>query len=613
MSTLINLNVDPDSELITLTATEDNTLVTINVNIGEGEGGGGGGGGATNLGYTPSPTNGIVTSDTGTDATIPLADGTNAGLLKPSKFTVLENTSGNNTGDETNATIKSKLGQSSTGTDGWLSSTDWNVFNNKQTALGFTPVTNARELTINGTTLDLTADRSWTVGDVLSSGSYSNPSWITGLAWSKISGTPTTLTGYGITDGWRLGGNTLTAETIIGGTSGAFGLDIQTNGLTAFKVLSSPTSAVNYLTVVSSITASSPTIAAVGTDTNININIKPKGTLGVVNISKVGETGLNLNNQTTGGVWYMAIGGGGIFTNNLLGFAYNGVSKAYLSTAGTFTALGGIATKNYISCFDGHPVGLSLNIATASSGVINGTSGTSYGIRIWNEVNNTFSPSSGTASLRLIDLSAFTINQTGTASGDISMINVNPTFTSNTGVFAILRSNIASGTNRFGLYINNLANYLGGNTSIGTTTNTASLTIGASTTAKASLRILAGSLPTTSAILDGNIDYNGTDLYLTKGTTSQYVLVKSLSGSATLDFPSTNAGAYSELTITITGASVGDKVFLGTPASSLPAGNCHFFSYVSTTDTVTVRFVNSEIVTALDPSSGTFNITVQKH
>ena len=58
------------------------------------------GGGATNLGYTPSATNGVVTSDTGTDATIPLADATNAGLLKPAKFTVLENTSGSNTGDQ---------------------------------------------------------------------------------------------------------------------------------------------------------------------------------------------------------------------------------------------------------------------------------------------------------------------------------------------------------------------------------------------------------------------------------------------------------------------------------------------------------------------------------
>jgi len=42
--------------------------------------GGGGGGAGTNLGYTPSASNGIVTSSTGTDATIPLANGTTAGL-----------------------------------------------------------------------------------------------------------------------------------------------------------------------------------------------------------------------------------------------------------------------------------------------------------------------------------------------------------------------------------------------------------------------------------------------------------------------------------------------------------------------------------------------------
>jgi hypothetical protein len=62
----------------------------------------------------------------------------------------------------------------------------------------YVPLT--RSLTINGTSQDLSSDRSWTVGDVFTSGSYSDPSWITSLAWSKISGTPTTLTGYGITD-----------------------------------------------------------------------------------------------------------------------------------------------------------------------------------------------------------------------------------------------------------------------------------------------------------------------------------------------------------------------------------------------------------------------------
>lgn len=45
-----------------------------------------GGGSGANLSYTPSPTNGIVTSDSGTDATIPLADGTNAGLVLIDSF-----------------------------------------------------------------------------------------------------------------------------------------------------------------------------------------------------------------------------------------------------------------------------------------------------------------------------------------------------------------------------------------------------------------------------------------------------------------------------------------------------------------------------------------------
>jgi len=64
-----------------------------------------GGSGNTDLGYTPSPANGIVTSSTGTDATLPLANATNAGLLKPAKFTVLENTSGTNTGDQSINTL----------------------------------------------------------------------------------------------------------------------------------------------------------------------------------------------------------------------------------------------------------------------------------------------------------------------------------------------------------------------------------------------------------------------------------------------------------------------------------------------------------------------------
>ena len=58
--------------------------------------------------------------------------------------------------------------------------------------LGGVPLT--RSININGVSYDLSSDRSWTVGDLLSSGSYANPSWITSLAYSKITGVPAFIT-----------------------------------------------------------------------------------------------------------------------------------------------------------------------------------------------------------------------------------------------------------------------------------------------------------------------------------------------------------------------------------------------------------------------------------
>ena len=55
--------------------------------------------GITNLSYTAAVSQGTVTSDTGTDAVIPLADGTNAGLMSAAEKTKLSAISGTNTGD----------------------------------------------------------------------------------------------------------------------------------------------------------------------------------------------------------------------------------------------------------------------------------------------------------------------------------------------------------------------------------------------------------------------------------------------------------------------------------------------------------------------------------
>lgn len=89
------------------------------------------------------------------------------------------------------------------------------------------------------------------------------------------------------------------------------------------------------------------------------------------------------------------------------------------------------------------------------------------------------------------------------------------------------------------------------------------------------------------------------------GTTIEAVY----SASATLDFPNTAAQQSSDLTIAVTGASVGDPVFLATPAA--PDANSCFTTWVSASGQVTVRF-NNYSAGAIDPASGTYRVCVFK-
>lgn len=68
---------------------------------------------------------------------------------------------------------------------------------------------------------------------VLTTGSYANPSWITFLAWGKITTTPTTLSGYGITDPVVL-------------TSGSYANPSWITSLGWSKVTSTPTTFAGY-------------------------------------------------------------------------------------------------------------------------------------------------------------------------------------------------------------------------------------------------------------------------------------------------------------------------------------------------------------------------------
>lgn len=90
------------------------------------------------------------------------------------------------------------------------------------------------------------------------------------------------------------------------------------------------------------------------------------------------------------------------------------------------------------------------------------------------------------------------------------------------------------------------------------------------------------------------------------GTT--YQLTPELKGSAALDFPSTAATAVNDLTITVTGAQVGDGCVVGAPNASVTA-TATYSCWVSATNTVTIRLSTDATE---NPTSGTFTVFVKK-
>lgn len=130
----------------------------------------------------------------------------------------------------------------------------------------------------------------------------------------------------------------------------------------------------------------------------------------------------------------------------------------------------------------------------------------------------------------------------------------------------------------------------------------------AGTASTASMNIASGVAKTTP--VSGDIQNNGTDLTYTN-TTATYIVMKGLSGFATIDFPSTAAGAVSIATITVTGVADGDVVALGYTNSAANTTGI-FTARASATNTVTIMFTNQNTLTAMDPGSGTFTVKVIK-
>jgi hypothetical protein len=148
-----------------------------------------------------------------------------------------------------------------------------------------------------------------------------------------------------------------------------------------------------------------------------------------------------------------------------------------------------------------------------------------------------------------------------------------------------------------------------GNIAAGVTSATAVLHLkaGTATASTAPLKFTSGTLMTIAEA--GAMEFNGTNLFFSPSTT-RHTVNHGLTGSATLNFPSTTTLLSADLTITVTGAADGDVVSLGVPNAAVNA-NTSYSAWVSAANTVTVRFNNYSSGT-VDPASGLFKVFVTK-
>ena len=150
-----------------------------------------------------------------------------------------------------------------------------------------------------------------------------------------------------------------------------------------------------------------------------------------------------------------------------------------------------------------------------------------------------------------------------------------------------------------------------GNVGIGQTTPTAVLHLkaGTATASTAPLKFTSQGASLLNPVEGGAVEFNGTNLLFTPSTT-RYTVNHGLTGSATLNFPSTTTLLSADLTITVTGAADGDVVSLGVPNAAVNA-NTSYSAWVSAANTVTVRFNNYSSGT-VDPASALFKVFVTK-
>lgn len=251
-----------------------------------------------------------------------------------------------------------------------------------------------------------------------------------------------------------------------------------------------------------------------------------------------------------------------------------------INTAGGFTRFYANNTN---------PIRLINNAVTATSGT--------HGVAQFYAVG--FSPISGNANFSVFDIGGV-ITQGASATGLVRGGYINATVTGNTSNWRSLEIEPNVGKAIYQTGANAVSNYLG------------KVAFGSLSAPSQAIHVTGNSQFDGAIMPNGNAGTTGQELVSQGAGVAPVWTTNILKASATLDFPSTNNHENSDLTVTVTGAAIGDGVSLGVGTLAVSAHSC-FTAWVSATNTVTVRFNHYGTSGATDPASDTFKVIVHKY
>ena len=301
--------------------------------------------------YTLSGLGGVPTSTTLT------INGTSFDLSTNRTWSVGTVTSITFSGPLTGGTITGSgtvgITQASGSASGFLSSTDWSTFNSKQNAITLTTtgssgaatfvgatlnipnytlsglggVPTSRTLTINGTTYDLTADRSWTisagVSSVSGSGTGISVSPTTGAVVVSNTGVTSNVAGTGISVSGATGAVTITNTGV---TSNVAGTGISVSGATGAITITN--TGVTSIVAGTGISISGATGAVTVTNAGVtSVNGGTGAITGIITTSNYNSYSPTLTGGGASGTWSINITGSAGSASSASSVPWTGVSS----------------------------------------------------------------------------------------------------------------------------------------------------------------------------------------------------------------------------------------------------------------------------------------------